>query len=105
MRMYRSMMQKSNVYTSNIGRKSDRKFRVYSRVLLRCSYSSTYFVPQRQALKSSFDTCPIHCSELPSFAVVSVVAMPVFVVAAVAVVASQASRKQSTRLDSPASAV
>jgi hypothetical protein len=63
-------------------------------------------------LKSSFDIYPTHCFALPSSAVASVVAMPVFVVvvvvvvaAAVVVVASQASRKQSTRLYSPMSAV
>jgi hypothetical protein len=56
-------------------------------------------------LKSSFDIYPTHCFALPSSAVASVVAMPVFVVvvaaAAVVVVALQASRKQSTRLYSP----
>jgi hypothetical protein len=54
-------------------------------------------------LKSSFDIYPTHCFALPSSAVASVVAMPVFVVVVVVVVvvALQASRKQSTRLYSP----
>jgi predicted naringenin-chalcone synthase len=62
---------------------------------------STYFAadPCKRALKSSFDIYPVHRFVYLSFAVASVVAVPVFVDAvAAAVVAWQASRKQSTHL-------
>jgi hypothetical protein len=88
-----------------VGQESDGKFRIDSRVLLKCSRSSTYSVPRKQALKSSSGICPVHYLALPSFAVASVVATPVFVAAAAVVVALQASRKQSTRLNSQVSAV